>query len=80
MSEVLWVLFIGIPAICICVSGLRHEWKRTKEAMKMTCGVCGYKAKYIGVSVHIRHIGEEILDSKVDYLCHDCDNWARGVS
>ncbi len=78
--EVAWVVFIGLPGLWICFLGFRDCWRDMVRAMMMTCQVCGYEAKDVGVSVHITHEGAEILDSKVEYRCAPCSEWAAEIA
>jgi hypothetical protein len=78
--EVVWLLFICVPGLCICFLGFRLCWRDFQRAMLMTCQVCGYEAEDVGVSVHITHCGVEVLDSKVEYRCDPCSEWAAEVT
>ena len=71
----LWVVSIAIPGLVICYKGLTMSWPKCV----MACQVCGFTAKMLCVVVHITHIGDEILDSTVEYKCDDCMVWASEV-
>ena len=77
--EIAWFLCIGLPGAYVCFLGFRLCWRDFQRAMLMTCQVCGYVARDVGVVVHIAHEGAEVLDSKVEYLCHSCSAWATEV-
>jgi hypothetical protein len=78
--EAAWLVVIVVIPTCVFVDVFRMLWHDFQRAMLMACQVCGYEAKDVGVSVHITHEGAEVLDSKVEYRCDPCSEWASEVA
>jgi hypothetical protein len=71
MGEYIGFVLCSAAAIYICYKGWTHA------TPKMTCQVCGYRARILGATAHISHIGGEMVDCDIEIVCADCQRWSE---
>lgn len=72
--------FVGALVAALLFVGFIFLWSWFfGPRIQMTCAICGLKDKLVGATVFIQHVEGKVIDSRVEYQCAACKEWAERI-